>query len=244
MSKKKHHESHGGAWKVAYADFVTAMMALFMVLWISSQQKEILIATSKYFQNPFTSPMPASSGVMNGKKDRMVSDPGVATKTFTSEMYMMLAKEFLKVLDLDEQAKGKKPIDVRVTGEGIVISLFNRGNQPLFDDGTSKLTAWGDYASQNLAWIIDQYHMRVRVDAHTPKNAVIADKDEDTYDLTAEQANIIRKRLVHYGLDSSKIDRVTGFGDSSPQKGLSDTDPANYRVELILSATPDTPAKP
>ena len=55
---------HGGAWKVAYADFVTAMMALFMVLWISAQDKEILIATSQYFQNPFRSPMDATSGVL------------------------------------------------------------------------------------------------------------------------------------------------------------------------------------
>ena len=54
----------GGAWKVAYADFVTAMMALFMVLWISSQDEKILIATSKYFQNPFSSPMNATSGVL------------------------------------------------------------------------------------------------------------------------------------------------------------------------------------
>ncbi len=54
----------GGAWKVAYADFVTAMMALFMVLWISAQDEKILIATSKYFQNPFTSPVNATNGVM------------------------------------------------------------------------------------------------------------------------------------------------------------------------------------
>ncbi|MFP5340101.1 MAG: flagellar motor protein MotB, partial [Gammaproteobacteria bacterium] len=53
--KKSVGGHHGGAWKIAYADFVTAMMALFMVLWISAQDKEILIATSRYFQNPFNS---------------------------------------------------------------------------------------------------------------------------------------------------------------------------------------------
>src|SRR3954470_4693570 len=61
---KKSQPHHGGAWKVAYADFVTAMMALFMVLWISAQDKEILISTSQYFQNPFKSPMNANAGVM------------------------------------------------------------------------------------------------------------------------------------------------------------------------------------
>src|ERR1700709_730392 len=61
MSKGKHH---GGAWKVAYADFVTAMMALFMVLWISAQDEKILISTSRYFQTPFNSPMKESSGIL------------------------------------------------------------------------------------------------------------------------------------------------------------------------------------
>src|SRR3954469_166906 len=64
MAKKKAQAHHGGAWKVAYADFVTAMMALFMVLWISAQDEKILIATSRYFQNPFHSAMSANSGVM------------------------------------------------------------------------------------------------------------------------------------------------------------------------------------
>src|SRR3984893_14858648 len=64
IKKKGGHGHHGGAWKVAYADFVTAMMALFMVLWISAQDKEILIATSKYFQSPFKSPTDRSSGVL------------------------------------------------------------------------------------------------------------------------------------------------------------------------------------
>ncbi len=66
----------GGAWKVAYADFVTAMMALFMVLWISSQDQKILIATSHYFQNPFNSPLKASSGVLDKDSNQLSSKNG------------------------------------------------------------------------------------------------------------------------------------------------------------------------
>src|SRR5213592_4083857 len=76
MTKKKAQAHHGGAWKVAYADFVTAMMALFMVLWISSQDEKILIATSKYFQNPFTSPLNASSGVMPFNSNKSTQSEG------------------------------------------------------------------------------------------------------------------------------------------------------------------------
>src|SRR5271165_439763 len=67
MAKKAAH--HGGAWKVAYADFVTAMMALFMVLWISAQDKKILLATSRYFQQPFHSPFEDHSGMMPFNKE-------------------------------------------------------------------------------------------------------------------------------------------------------------------------------
>src|SRR5580704_15006353 len=69
MAKKKGGGHHGGAWKVAYADFVTAMMALFMVLWISVQDHKILIATSRYFQSPFRSPMDDHSGIMPFNKE-------------------------------------------------------------------------------------------------------------------------------------------------------------------------------
>lgn len=241
MKKKKHEEAHGGAWKVAYADFVTAMMALFMVLWISAQQKEILLATSKYFQNPFSSPMPSSSGVMDGKKEKVRRDDDeVLTRTFTPEMYAQLAKEFLKLLDVTDEKK-EKPIEVKVTADGIAITLFNRKNQPVFDPGTTKLTEWGEYVSQNLAWVIDRFHMRVRIDAHAPRGAMSATEGQDLWELTSDQCNTIRRRLVYYGLELSKIDRVAGFGDTAPLKGFPATDNENYRIEMSLSATGETP---
>src|SRR5438045_4688966 len=76
VAKKKAEAHHGGAWKVAYADFVTAMMALFMVLWISAQDQKILIATSQYFQNPFRAPMNATSGVLPFNSNQTTTSKG------------------------------------------------------------------------------------------------------------------------------------------------------------------------
>ena len=241
MSKKKHEEAHGGAWKVAYADFVTAMMALFMVLWISAQQKEILIATSKYFQNPFSSPMPASSGVMNGKKELLPKEENAErTRIFTPEMYSQLAQEFLKLLDIQQHAPDK-PLEVRVTADGVQLVLYNRDKQPIFEPGTTKLTQWGDYVSQNLAWVIDRFHMRVRIEAHIAAGAFKPTESRDGWDLTADQANVIRRRLNHYGLETAMFERVTGFGDTHPQQNLPPTDGSNNRIEMSLMATPNTP---
>ena len=242
MAKKKLAEAHGGAWKVAYADFVTAMMALFMVLWISSQQKEILIATSKYFQNPFTSPMPASSGVMDGKRDTVKAESGKPSTLFTPEMYAQLAKEFLKLLEAPEKKGPGHPIEIKVVPDGILITLFNHSNQPIFEPGSVKLTEWGNYVSQNLAWIIDRFHMNLRIDAHAPKDAKPLDGEGDLWDLTADQANVMRRELVHYGLDASKVDRVSGFGDTHPMENHPAEDPENYRLEMTLMATANTPA--
>jgi len=242
MGKKKHHEGHGGAWKVAYADLATALMALFMVLWISAQQKEILIATSKYFQNPFSSPMPSSSGVMDGKRERVDSDQNASvTRIFTAEAYLAMAKEFLRMLDLNDPAKKEKPIEIKAVGDGILITVFNRDKQTIFKPGTTEMTPWGEYAAQNLSWIIDRFHLKVRVDAHTPTGALPLDENIDSWDLTSEQANVFRKKLIHYGLDTGRFDRISGMADSRPQEGSAGTDTSNYRIELTLTATPQTP---
>src|SRR5688572_30388021 len=107
----------GGAWKVAYADFVTAMMALFMVLWISAQEKEILISTSQYFQNPFRSPMDASSGVMpfnsnktsqnNGKDQGSEKEAPDRNKHIQMTFLNSVAADFYRLLHLDESLESK-----------------------------------------------------------------------------------------------------------------------------------------
>lgn len=227
---------------MAYADFVTAMMALFMVLWISAQQKEILVATSKYFQNPFSSPLPASSGIMEGKREVPAKEENAErTRLFTPEMYMILAQEFLKLLDIPEH-DANKPFELRVAPDSIQLILYNRNKQPVFEKGTAKLTEWGDYLSQNLAWVIDRFHMRVRVESYLATGAFAAGSGHDAWDLTAEQSNAIRHRLSHYGLEATMFDHVTGFGDTAPMKDLPAADESNNRVILSLTATPETPA--
>src|ERR1044071_7911727 len=141
---------HGGAWKVAYADFVTTMMALFMVLWISSQEKEILIATSQYFQNPFRSPMDATSGVLpfNSNKTSQAQGKEMGegkeadrNKHIKLSFLNSVAADFYRLLHLDQDFN-EKPIDVQVTSDGLRVNLFNRAKQPLFVEGTSNFTEW------------------------------------------------------------------------------------------------------
>jgi chemotaxis protein MotB len=237
---------HGGAWKVAFADFMTAMMALFLVLWISAQDKEILIATSKYFQNPFQSPMEDHSGIMpfnkatDSSSSSSKNDEPSAVKSKNADKQIELsflnsvAADFYRLLHLD-QTLDQKPIDIQVTSDGLRITLYDRSKQPLFKDATTEFTDWGVHLLQSMAWLIDRHHFRVTIDGHTREGLVMPREDYSLWELSADRANAARRKLVHYAVDPAMIERVTGFAATRP---LQDEDPAaesNQRITLSLA---------
>src|SRR3954471_5161548 len=245
MAKKKDQARHGGAWKVAYADFVTAMMALFMVLWISSQDQKILIATSQYFQNPFHSPMDATSGVLpfNSKqtsqsegKDQGNEKEQSRDKHIEMTFLNSVAADFYRLLQLDQSLEDK-PIDIQVTSDGLRITLFDRARRPLFERDTTEFTEWGTFAMQNLAWMIDRYRFRVTIDGHTRVTSTLGKPDYSNWELSADRANASRRLLVHYAVEPELIERVTGYAGTKPLPGEAPSAESHQRVTLSLSLT-------
>ena len=251
MAKKKAQAHHGGAWKVAYADFVTAMMALFMVLWISAQDQRILLATSQYFQNPFHSPMNANSGVMpfNSKQNSHSEGRDQGTEKEQSRdkhvevtFLNSVAADFYRLLHLDQNLEDK-PIDIQVTSDGLRITLFDRAKRPLFEDDSTELTEWGKFIMQNLAWMIDRHHFRVTIDGHTRAPSGPVQSDDRGWELSAARANASRRTLVHYAVDPELIERVTGYAGTRPLPDASPTAEANQRVTLSLALDAKARAK-
>ncbi len=239
MAKKKAAAHHGGAWKVAYADFVTAMMALFMVLWISAQDQKILIATSQYFQNPFRSPMDATSGVLPYESDKKSENQGESqedTKKKQIEMTFLntVAADFYRLLHLDQDLESK-PIDIQVTSDGLRITLFDRPNKPLFDGNSAEFTEWGRFVMQNLSWSIDRHHFRVTIDGHTKSNLDLARESYSAWELSADRANAARRSLVHYAVEPELIERITGYADTKPLAGEAPDSESNQRITLSLA---------
>lgn len=235
----------GGAWKVAYADFVTAMMALFMVLWISAQDKEILIATSQYFQSPFRSPMDATSGVMpfNTNKTSNSDSTGQGSekeqdrnKQIQMTFLNSVAADFYRLLHLDENLAGK-PIDIQVTTDGLRITLFDRAKMPLFVSGTTQFTEWGTFVLQNMAWTIDRHGFNVTIDGHARTGKAGPKPDYSNWELSADRANAARRALVHYAVEPKQIERVTGYADTKPMAGETADSETNERVTLNLTLT-------
>lgn len=245
MGKKKGDAHHGGAWKVAYADFVTAMMALFMVLWILSQDPEVIAETARYFQDPFMAfDKNAASGLLpehvaGTQKQASQHDPEV---TANEGFLRAVARDFTRLLNV--KTEEDSPVDVELTADGLKITIFNRDDRPLFRERSSELTEWGNFVLQNLAWLIERHAFRVYIDGHTANWDGPRDPQFGPWELSVERANVARRTLEHFAVEPEKIERVTGYGSTNPLPNVEPNAPRNERITISLSAEPDVSLLP
>jgi len=217
-------------------------MALFMVLWISAQDKKILLATSRYFQNPFHSPMEATSGVLpfNSNKstqssgDNQGAEKSDARKQVEITFLNTVASELSRLLHM-ENTQTENPFDVQVTSDGLRVTLFDRAKKPLFIGNTAEFSEWGKFVMQNMSWIIDRHHFRVTIDGHTKRNLELGREDYSPWELSVDRANAARRSLVLYAVDAALIERVTGYAGTKPLQGQDPDDESNQRITLSLS---------
>ncbi|MGB0370053.1 MAG: OmpA family protein [Opitutales bacterium] len=236
-------ELHGGAWKVAAADFFCAMMALFMVLWIIGQDEASLSESVQLFQNPFrymesgqSSDSPIDMGgssadtreAQSGKAENSMGDNSI-------DYVKTVVQEFLQYLNVETDAEDS-PVKVTVTSDGLRLQVFNRSHKPLFEGDSTQFTPWGNLVMQNISWITEQHPMRIRIDAHIGDE--LKDEAEPEYgpwELSSDRANAVRRALVYYALDPKKIERVTGFGAANPKEGDDDTVESVSRIEISMA---------
>src|SRR5687768_4652582 len=139
---KKRHAHHGGAWKVAYADFTTAMMALFLVLWLTSQDEKIKEAVERSFKNPFSSLTKNSTGLLPTKHSQPVrSSKGAFDSASAVELNMLrrisddLMKAFQQRTDDENES-----VQLEMSPEGLRVNVFDRGQKPIFENASSEFT--------------------------------------------------------------------------------------------------------
>src|SRR3954454_20137438 len=159
MAKKQRHAHHGGAWKVAYADFVTAMMALFLVLWLTSQDEKIKEAVERSFKNPFASLTKESTGLIPSKDTKSaVSSKGNFDSASAVELNMLrkISEDILKAFQQGPDQE-EDPIKLEMTPEGLRITVFDRAHKPVFDSQSPDLTKYGKWLFSTLAWQVSRY---------------------------------------------------------------------------------------
>ena len=238
MAKK--HAHHGGAWKVAYADFVTAMMALFLVLWLTAQDSKIKEAVERAFRNPFSAVNKESTGIIpNPEKDATTSK---ASGNFTSvnavemEMLRHISEDIAKMLQQTEEME--QTISMELTPEGLRINVFDRTQKPIFEADSDKFTKYGDWVFSTLAWEISRYKtFRIELDGHTEANQQTGREAHSKWELSSERANSARRKLVQSGVETQQVLKVAGFADTQPLRERAPSDEANRRVSVLLKVS-------
>jgi chemotaxis protein MotB len=251
MAKKGHGGHHGGSWKVAYADFVTAMMALFLCLWLTSQDQKIKDAVERAFRNPFSSVTKESVGIIPNKEASSTyrqSGKFSSISAFEMEAMHHLSEDLAKLFKDQDSAQASVKIDV--TSEGLCINVFDRSQKPIFNSGTEVFTDYGAWVFNTLAWEIARYtHFKIELEGHTtvgdewrgtssatPGTASPAARRPalGNWELSTERANAARRKILDGGVGDSQICKVSGFADTVPMPDTAPTDEANRRVTVMI----------
>ncbi len=220
-----HGGHHGGAWKVAYADFVTAMMALFIVLWLLNSSQQIKEAVGGYFKDPTGTAKQVGSDMVGSGENFVVS------KDNMQELKEQLQKAVREVPNFD---KLKNHIDMTVTNEGLRIELTESATGTFFDSGSSKMSTDGTDLLTALAQELGKLPNRIALEGHTDSKPYAQGSNYGNWELSADRANAARRIMVEHGLSPDQITQVRGFADRRLRQKNDPLDPSNRRISLIV----------
>jgi chemotaxis protein MotB len=221
---KGHGGHHGGAWKVAYADFVTAMMALFIVLWLMNSSKQVQEAVGGYFKDPRGTSKKVGSN-KNG------SDVYVALK---KEDMNKLKEQLLQSIHHLDQDKLKKQIEITVTAEGLRIELMESAKGTFFELGSSTPTPALRDLLKLLSGELCKLPNEISIEGHTDSMVYVVTRTYDNWDLSSDRANEARRLMQAEGIRPNQISQVRGFADRQPRLPAHPEDPSNRRITLIV----------
>jgi chemotaxis protein MotB len=225
--KKKggHGGHHGGAWKVAYADFVTAMMALFIVLWLLNSSKQIQEAVGGYFKDPTGTSKKVGSNMVGTGENFLL------TRDNMSKLKDQLQQAMKQMTDFE---KLKNHIEMTVTTEGLRIELSESASGTFFDSGSPKLNADGKELLATLAEELGKLPNKLSIEGHTDSKPYAPSAAYGNWELSSDRANAARRVMQASGVRSDQVTQVRGFANQRLRKPDAPLDPANRRISVIV----------
>src|ERR1700680_997521 len=217
----------GGAWKVAYADFVTALMALFIVLWLVSSGKEVRESVSGYFRDP-RGHQRLSGWARAGTGEAMAVD-----NTNVNHVRQKLEQA---LRDLPGFQKFSKYVQFTVTGEGLRIELMEKESGMFFETGSPRPTENGQRLFQLLARQLGDLPNLLALEGHTDARP-FRSSNLDAYgnwELSFDRANMARRIMLASGLRADQVSEIRGYADRRVFIKSDPTDSRNRRVSVIL----------
>jgi chemotaxis protein MotB len=226
--KKKggHGGHHGGAWKVAYADFVTAMMSLFIVLWLMNSSEPIKKAVAGYFNDPRgTSSLTGTT--MTGTGETIVSTNNAALKKLKEK----LEKEIAAQKDLE---KLKKQIQITITSEGLRIEMLEDKGGTFYQSGSAQLSPRGQELLALLAAELKHLPNKLLIEGYTDAAPYAHGANYTNWELSADRANAARRLMQQHGVGPDQVSQVRAYADQMLRNPANPFDPSNRRVTILV----------
>src|SRR5579864_3552698 len=221
--KKKagHGGHHGGAWKVAYADFVTAMMALFIVLWLLNTNKPVREAVAGYFKDP------AGTAGKIGTTKVGAAEALAITKDDMPKLKEALEKAISTVPDFD---KIKDQIEMTITPEGLRIELLETETGTFFELGSSSPSASGKELLTLMAMELGKLPNHLSIEGHTDSKPYAGRREYGNWELSTDRANAARRLMQHDGVRGDQVSQVRGYADQMLRTPAQPLDASNRRI--------------
>lgn len=223
--KRGHHGHHGGAWKVAYADFVTAMMALFIVLWLLSSDEKVKKAVGGYFQDP------TGQGKQVGSTMAGTGEGILVNQDDMSQLKQKLEAAMKSLPQIDQL---KKNVEMTVTNEGLRIELLEKEGGLFFESGSAKPSAKGAELLHLLAVQLSKLPNGLLIEGHTDAKPYASDNGYSNWELSADRANSARKQLSEAGIPVERIGQIRGFADRRLRDRKDPYNPENRRISVLV----------
>jgi chemotaxis protein MotB len=231
--KVAHAAHHGGAWKVAYADFVTAMMALFIVLWLMNSSVKIQQAISSYFRDP------SGSGKESGSS---TSGSGEGVSLREDEMPKLKEMLELAIKKTPDLVGLKDYVQMSVTGEGLRIELLENEKGIFFDSAKPEPNVTGRGMIERLSQELGKLPNDILIEGHTDARPFKSNTEYSNWELSTDRANAARRIMEKTGLRPNQIIQVRGFAAQNARIKDNPDDPSNRRISVIVryqSLTPE-----
>ncbi|MDR0217452.1 MAG: flagellar motor protein MotB [Enterobacteriaceae bacterium] len=249
--KKPGHGFHGGSWKIAYADFMTAMMAFFLVMWlISISSPQELSSIAEYFRTPLqvainkghrssdaTNPIPGGGDDVLQKEGEVFRQPKHVEISEENRRLSRLHQQLEKVIITDPRLKELRPhLLIDMMDEGLRIQIIDRENRPMFMIGSAKVENYMSDILRAIAPILNSIPNKISLSGHTDDlQYVNGQRGYSNWELSSDRANASRRELLMGGLEEAKILRVVGMASTvSMQKGIDPNAPVNRRISIIV----------
>src|SRR3954454_5727093 len=236
--KKKggHGGHHGGAWKVAYADFVTAMMALFIVLWLMNSSEKIKKAVAGDFNDP--------KGTSTQMGTTMSGTGATVTAAAASSMEQIKERLEQGIKAKKDLQQLSKQIEITITPEGLRIELLEDKNGTFYEIGSARLSGSGQELLGLLAGELKTIPNALLIEGHTDATPYSSDASYSNWELSADRANSARRLMQQDGVRGDQVTQVRGYADQLLRVKANPNDPSNRRISILVKNNGAAPPVP